>query len=162
MFEQALKKIMILYSGSQEAILKHSICCGCFFHLAGGELQKSLHERGEGRKQAHLWLFQQPSLLYPITIPASPRGRCGKGRETKGGRERQRKEEIVGEIYMPLQQLTEGWVNLLLIIHTQNKLDPWLWASCTHKQTPAYLPWWHRTTVRLSEGHMGVGSCGNL
>lgn len=78
-------KEKIFLSGSQKAILKHSICCGCIFHLAGGELKKSLHERDGGRKQAHLWLSQEPHLRSAITIPPSPRGRCGKGRETKGG-----------------------------------------------------------------------------
>lgn len=85
-----------------------------------------------------------------------PQGKVWQRERDKGRRERERKEEIVGEIYRPLQQLTEGWVNLWLIVCTQNKLD-WrcwkalrgfqrrLWASCEHKQTTTYLPWWHRT-----------------
>lgn len=122
---------------------------GFFFsHLAGGEPKKSLHERGEGRKQAHLWLCQ-PHLRSPITIPP---GKVWQRERDKGRRERERKEEIVGEIYRPLQQLTEGWVNLLLIICTQNKLDWWWWKKLPkaavgflRAQTTTYLPWWHRT-----------------
>lgn len=49
----------------------------------------------------------EPRLRSPITVPPTPRGRCGKCKD-KGRRERERKEEIVGEIYRPLQQLTEG------------------------------------------------------
>lgn len=118
---------------------------GFVFHLAGGEPKKSLHERGEGRKQAHLWLCQ-PHLCSPITIPP---GKVWQRERDKGRGERERKEEIVGEIYRPLLQLTEGWVNLLLIIRTQNKLDWWwrktqrsfqrqLWASCECRPQPIY------------------------
>lgn len=84
---------------------KACICCGCFFHLAGGEPNKSLHERGEGKKQAHLW--SPTSVLRSQSLHPPGEG-VAKGERDKGRRERERKEEIVGEIYRPLQQLTEG------------------------------------------------------
>lgn len=74
---------------------KGFFCCGFFSHLAGGEPKKSLHERGEGRKPAHLWLGQ-PRLRSPITIPPFPRARCGKGRETKGGEKGRGRKRLWG------------------------------------------------------------------
>lgn len=130
---------------------KHSICCGCFFHLAGGEPKKSLHERGEGRKQAHTCgCARSLTSVPPDHNPSTPQGKVWQRERDKGRRERERKEEIVGEIYRSLQQLTEGCLNLLLIVCAhKNKLD-WrcwkegfqrrLWASCENKQTTTYLP----------------------
>lgn len=40
--------------------------------------------------------------------PSIPPGKVWQWERDKGRRERERKEEIVGEIYRPLQQLTEG------------------------------------------------------
>lgn len=40
--------------------------------------------------------------------PSIPQGKVWQRERDKGRRERERKEEIVGEIYRPLQQLTEG------------------------------------------------------
>lgn len=72
-----------------------------FFHLAGGELKKSLRETRDGRKPPHLCeRTRELHLRSPITIPASLGGEgVAKGRETKGGEKGKRKEEIEGEIY---------------------------------------------------------------
>lgn len=40
--------------------------------------------------------------------PSVPPGKVWQRERDKGRGERERKEEIVGEIYRPLQQLTEG------------------------------------------------------
>lgn len=123
------------------------------FHLAGGKPKKSLHERGEGRKWAHLWLCQ-PHLRPPITIPPFPRARCGSGRETKGGEKGRGRKRLWGRFTGLFNKLTEGWGNLLLI--TQNKPDwrRWktprgfqrlIWASCGYRPKQTCLPWWYRT-----------------
>ena len=84
--------------------------------------------------------------------PSKPQGKVWQRERDKGRRERERKEEIVGEIYRPLQQLTEGWVNLLLIAyaHKTNWTDSGGRLREASKggcglPTTTYLPWWHGT-----------------
>lgn len=73
--------------------------------------KKSLPERRQGRGQKH--------TCAPARSPASiPQGEgVAEGERQKGG---ERKEEIVWEIYRPLQQLTEGSVHLFMMKHTHN------------------------------------------
>lgn len=91
-------------------MLKLSICCGCFFHLAGGEPKKSLHERGERTREETGTPVVAPGAPPPFSDhnPSIPQGKVWQRERDKGRRERERKEEIVGEIYRPLLQLTEG------------------------------------------------------
>lgn len=82
--------------------------------------------RWEGNKHTCECARSSTSVLQSLSRHPSGE-KVWQGQTDKGRRERQRKEEIEGEIYM--QQLTGVRVNLLLITATLNKLDWWCWEA---------------------------------
>ena len=101
---QQEKKIFL--SGIQEAVAEPCVCCGCFFHLAGGEPKKSLHERGKREETSTPVLAPGAPPPFSNHNPPSPRGRCGKDRETKGGEKGRGRKRLLGR-FPGLQQLSE-------------------------------------------------------
>lgn len=105
-------KKLVFQSGSKEVGVKafsFAVADFLLFFPPPGRWRaqrKKPYMREKGGNE-HLWLCQ-PHLRSPITIPPLPRARCGRKERDKGRREMQRKEEIVGEIYRPLQQAAEG------------------------------------------------------